>query len=110
MPELLKKLLVILANIPPALGITCWPLACFVSLFFFDAPGAVSNILAVCLGMTVWLYPVPVVIGIRRVYKAYRAGDYNNCVKATLLAYSGLLAFAIMFGLIKLVCGGRFAC
>lgn len=85
----MKKVLIAVANIPPLLTLAVWPMLVFLSLFAFDDPKATGSILDLLVVAFVWLYPVPVVIGLWRTWKALRAGELSGCLRTTIFAYAG---------------------
>jgi len=110
MSDILKKTLVVGANIPPLLSLVSWPFMLLMSIFLFDAPGSTRSIPTLGLATTIWAYPLPVITGAILTYKAFRANDYGRCVQGTALSYSGALLVGIMYGVIVWVCGGQFVC
>lgn len=58
--------LITVANILPLLTLVVWPLMAFISMFAFDDPKATESILVLLVVASVWIYPVPVVIGLWR--------------------------------------------
>ncbi len=108
LPDILKKTLVIVVNVPPLMSLLGWSAMCMLSIFFFDS--GKTSLPTLGLALAILVYPCPVCIGLWRTWKAYRSCDYAGCVRSTLLTYSGAIFIGVMFGIIMTICGGKFAC
>lgn len=108
MPDILKKALVIVANVPPLMSLLGWTAMCMLSILFFDSGR--TSLPTLGLALAILVYPVPVCAGIWRTWKAFRSNDYAGCVRGTLLSYSCALFIGAMWGIIMWFCGGKFAC
>lgn len=107
MSDMFKKILVIVANIPPVLGLIAWPVLCMMSALLGDSSS--TNLPTLCLMLAVLVYPVPVLAGIWHTYKALRQNDYARCVRGTLISYSCALFIGAMICIIMWFCDGKFA-
>ena len=104
MSDGLKRTLVVLANVIPLLGLLAWPIMVFMTFFFFDAPGSEQSTPTWVLAMSIWGYPVPVIVGGIITIRAFRSGNHGRCALGT------AISFGVMFGVLEWMCGGQFSC
>jgi hypothetical protein len=81
-----------LLNLPPLLGILAWPIAVFLSLFLFDAPGSQYSPLTALLNFAVLSYPFLTLLGASMTATNCRNRRFMRCAASTLITYSGMLA------------------
>lgn len=108
MPDILKKALVIALNVPPLSGLLVWPVMCMIAPVLGDSGR--TSLPTMGLMLAILVYPVPVLVGSWRTWKAFRSGDYAGCVRGTVISYSCALFIGVMWGIIMTFCGGKFAC
>jgi hypothetical protein len=104
------RVVLIILNVLFALGLIAWPVALFSSMFFFDAPGSMSNILTIGFTLSVLGYPVPAILGNLAFWANRKKESLSNLMKMTLLSGSGYLSIVIFWYLLGSICDGKFAC
>jgi len=104
----MKALLLLLA-LPPLFSLGVWPLSVFVSLFAFDSPGAERSIPTLLVVLSVWLYPLPVLMGLVRLWKAFRSGEYSALRRGVLFSYGPAAVVVALYVLLSWLSGGKFA-
>jgi len=85
------KYLLAAVNLIACIGVIAWPIAAFLSMFFFDSPGSKSSILTWMLAASVLLYPVPAIIGNIRFWKAWKNNISTSYIPSTAISASGYL-------------------
>ena len=87
-----------------------WPMAAFVSIFMFDAPGSESNPITVGLAWSIWLYPIPVLFGTLLFFKYKKQNLHKQMLYNMYLSLSGPLMVACFILALMIFCQGQFAC
>ncbi|GAA5215251.1 hypothetical protein ACFSJ3_12085 [Corallincola platygyrae] len=104
------QIILCILNVVFAIGIFAWPLGAFSSIFFFDAPGSMSNPLTIGLAISVLGYPIPAIFG-NLAFWANRKKENNlELIKMTLVSGIGYFCVLLSWGLLSLICNGKFAC
>ena len=104
------QIILIILNLIFALGVIAWPVGAFSSMFFFDAPGSMSNPLTIGLAISVLGYPVPAIFGNLAFWANRKHESTINLAKMTLLSSSGYLCILLFFWLLGSICNDKFAC
>ena len=87
-----------------------WPFAAFVSIFMFDAPGSESNPITVGLAWSIWLYPIPVLLGSLLFFKYKKLNLHKQMLHSTYLSLSGPTVLVCFILALTVFCQGQFAC
>ena len=104
------KLVLAIANILAGAGSLLWPIAFYVSIFSFDAPGSTENEATVLFVFALWTYPIPALIGnVLFWWNADRHRD-KTLLAYTVISCSGYLTVAGSLIYLELFCDGKFAC
>ena len=110
MPNWAKKLLFLIISLPPLAGLLAWPFMVVLSVMFFDAPGSGESPLTFALGLAVWCYPMPTIMGARMTYDNINVSGFSKCLATTFITYSGILAIIFLYLAIEVFCNGAFSC
>ncbi len=98
--QLIIIVVVILAVLPLIYAVWSWKTLTLLSIFLYDDPYPVSEAGRLLLYFLVHTYPINAVIGLFLMYKNIKNKDYYKIIKSLLIAYSGIFAMIIIFGLL----------
>ena len=92
-----------------ALSLIAWPMIALLSMMMFDAPGSEDNTLTLLLAWSIWLYPVPILIGtigslVSLIVKA-RLSILTAFTLVNFMAPTGIL---VCLSLVEIINDGRF--
>lgn len=80
------------------------------SIFMFDAPESESNPLTVALAWSIWLYPIPILIGSIGYWINRKESSLSVSRNYTLISLIGPAAILFILALLVFVCQGQFSC
>jgi len=93
-----------------ALGVIIWPMAAISGVMSFAAPGAGSNLLTNFFVLSVFCYPVPVIVGNIMFWKNWKIKTNGKLFFYTLISASGYATIVLVVILLEVFCRGKFAC
>ena len=106
----LSTLLLVLASLVFGFGVVLDAMMLLLSVMMFDAPGSEASPYPWIIIGSLLVYPVTVVVGLVRVWRAHKRGDGRAAYKALAIPLAGVLLVLASFRLLQVVCSGNFAC
>lgn len=96
-------------NLLIGLSLLVWPLIALTTFFIFDAPGSQENPITILFASSIWLYPIPTIIGLVGYLINWKKKKPKKLLRNfTLISLIGPIAITISVILLEVINDGRF--
>ena len=107
--KFMKKVLLVL-NVLLPLSLLAWPIALFLSIFMFDAPGSESNWITLLLAYAIWTYPIGILVGSILYWRNRTVSSISILMFYTMVSLAPPSLVFTFSTLLVIICDGQFAC